>query len=79
MWLQVICYDKETDSWEAIETRVKRATEEQNVKTLFAKSVANQHVQQLASEYGDLTTPHLWTSITRVRPGAGLAIVGNPE
>lgn len=26
-----------------------------------------------------LLTPHLWTGITKVRPGAGVAIVGNPE
>ena len=35
-------------------------------------------MQQLAHEYGDLLLPHLWTGITRVRPGAGIAVVGNP-
>jgi alkanesulfonate monooxygenase len=35
-------------------------------------------VQQLAREHGDLLLPHLWTGITRVRPGAGIAVVGNP-
>ena len=36
-------------------------------------------VQQLAREHGDLLLPHLWTGITRVRPGAGIAVVGNPS
>ena len=27
----------------------------------------------------DLIEPHLWTGLTKVRPGAGVAIVGNPE
>jgi alkanesulfonate monooxygenase len=35
-------------------------------------------VQQLAREHGDLLLPHLWTGITKVRPGAGIAVVGNP-
>ncbi len=34
--------------------------------------------QQVAREHGDLLLPHLWTGITRVRPGAGIAVVGNP-
>ena len=29
-------------------------------------------------EHGDLLLPHLWTGITKVRPGAGIAVVGNP-
>ena len=32
-----------------------------------------------AREHGDLLLPHLWTGITRVRPGAGIAVVGNPR
>ena len=27
----------------------------------------------------DLIEPHLWTGLTKVRPGAGVAIVGNPQ
>jgi alkanesulfonate monooxygenase len=48
------------------------------MKTLYANSVASQRVQQLAREHGDLLLPHLWTGITKVRPGAGIAVVGNP-
>ena len=34
-------------------------------------------MQELSSQ--DLIIPHLWTGITKVRPGAGIAIVGNPR
>ena len=48
-------------------------------RSLYNRSEANQRVQQLARDYGDLLMPHLWTGITKVRPGAGIAVVGNPE
>src|ERR1700726_2640137 len=80
MRLQVICRENERDAWEAADILVRNATErqKQEIKTLYNNSAANQRVQQLAREHGDLLLPHLWTGITRVRPGAGIAVVGNP-
>jgi alkanesulfonate monooxygenase len=80
MRLQVICREDEKDAWEAADILVRNATErqKQEIKTLYNNSAANQRVQQLAREHGDLLLPHLWTGITRVRPGAGIAVVGNP-
>ena len=80
MRLQVICREDEKDAWEAADILVRDATErqKQEIKTLYSNSVANQRVQQLAREHGDLLLPHLWTGITKVRPGAGIAVVGNP-
>src|SRR3982075_1081691 len=80
MRLQVICREKEADAWEAADVLVRHASErqKQEMKTLYNKSEANQGVQQLAREHGDLLLPHLWTGITKVRPGAGIAVVGNP-
>jgi alkanesulfonate monooxygenase len=80
MRLQVICRENEKDAWEAADILVRNATErqKQEMKTLYNNSAANQRVQQLAREHGDLLLPHLWTGITRVRPGAGIAVVGNP-
>ena len=51
--------------------QVRDATErqKQEMKTLYNKSAANQHVHELAREHGDLLLPQLWTGITRVRPG----------
>jgi alkanesulfonate monooxygenase len=81
MRLQVICRENERDAWDAAETLVKDAPErlKQDMKTLYVRSEANQRVQQLARDYGDLIMPHLWTGITKVRPGAGICVVGNPE
>jgi len=81
MRLQVICRERESDAWAAAETLVKDASDrlKQDMQTLYVRSEANQRVQQLAREYGDLIMPHLWTGITKVRPGAGIAVVGNPE
>ena len=81
MRLQVICREDEKDAWEAADILVRNATErqKQDMKTLYNNSAANQRVQQLAREHGDLLLPHLWTGITRVRPGAGIAVVGNPR
>ncbi len=80
MRLQVICREQEEDAWEAADRLVRHATErqKQEMKTLYNNSAANQRVQQLAREHGDLLLPHLWTGITKVRPGAGIAVVGNP-
>jgi alkanesulfonate monooxygenase len=81
MRLQVICREREQDAWDAAETLVKDATEgqKQAMRTLYTRSAANQRVQELAREYGDLIMPHLWTGITKVRPGAGIAVVGDPQ
>jgi alkanesulfonate monooxygenase len=80
MRLQIICREDERDAWEAADRLVRHATErlKQERLTLYNNSVANQRVQQLAREHGDLLLPHLWTGITQVRPGAGIAVVGDP-
>jgi alkanesulfonate monooxygenase len=80
MRLQVICREDESEAWEAADRLVRHASErqKQEIRTLYYNSVANQRVQELARDYGDLLLPHLWTGITKVRPGAGIAVVGNP-
>jgi alkanesulfonate monooxygenase len=80
MRLQVICREDESEAWAVADQLVRHASErqKQDVQTLYHNSVANQRVQQLAREHGDFLLPHLWTGITRVRPGAGIAVVGNP-
>ncbi|MNP68505.1 Methanesulfonate monooxygenase [compost metagenome] len=46
---------------------------------MMAESVANQRMKELSNTVGRKMTPHLWTGITEVRPGAGIAVVGNPQ
>jgi len=80
MRLQIVCRERESDAWAAAAELLRGVNEGQTrfIKTHYASSAANRRVQELASTYGDLIAPHLWTGITRVRPGAGICIVGDP-
>ncbi|HEY1413540.1 MAG TPA: LLM class flavin-dependent oxidoreductase [Rhodopila sp.] len=81
MRLQILCRETEAEAWDAAHELVRDVTEAQTrfIRTHYAGSAANQRVQQLAQEHGDLIGPHLWTGVTRVRPGAGIVVVGNPR
>ncbi len=81
MRLQILCRETEAEAWDAAHELVRDVTEAQTrfIRSHYASSVANQRVQQLAREHGELIGPHLWTGVTRVRPGAGIVVVGNPE
>jgi alkanesulfonate monooxygenase len=81
MRLQILCRETEAEAWDAAHELVRDVTEAQTryIRTHYASSVANQRVQQLAREHGELIGPHLWTGVTRVRPGAGIVVVGNPR
>ena len=80
MRLQILCRETEAEAWDAARELVRDVTDAQTkfIRSHFAGSAANRRVQQLAMEHGDLIGPHLWTGITRVRPGAGIVVVGNP-
>ncbi|HRD77511.1 MAG TPA: LLM class flavin-dependent oxidoreductase [Hyphomicrobiaceae bacterium] len=81
MRLQIICREREADAWAAARQLVAgvSAKHVEMTATHFATSVANQRMMELARAETDMLGPHLWSGITRVRPGAGVAIVGNPE
>jgi len=81
MRLQICCRETEAEAWDAAHELVRGVTEEQTrkVQANIAGSAANQRVQQLAREHGDLIAPHLWSGLTRARQGAGIMVVGNPQ
>ncbi|HUN53471.1 MAG TPA: LLM class flavin-dependent oxidoreductase [Candidatus Sulfotelmatobacter sp.] len=81
MRLQIICRESEAEAWDFAHGLVAHASEQQKrfIKTHYASSAANRRVQELAQTFGELIEPHLWTGITQVRPGAGIAMVGTPE
>ncbi|MDO5604817.1 MAG: LLM class flavin-dependent oxidoreductase [Paracoccus sp. (in: a-proteobacteria)] len=81
MRLQVICRENEADAWAHADQLIAGADEswKAQVKEMMAESVANQRMKQLSNTVRRKMTPHLWTGITEVRPGAGVAVVGNPE
>lgn len=81
MRLQILCRETEDEAWAAANELVRDVTDAQTrfIRTYYASSAANRRVQELAREHGDLIGPHLWTGVTRVRPGAGIVVVGNPR
>ncbi|WP_213955318.1 MULTISPECIES: LLM class flavin-dependent oxidoreductase [unclassified Variovorax] len=85
MRLQVICRETEAEAWEAADRLIEGANETASAKAMVASlassisSVANARQKELSNTVGRKMTPHLWTGITEVRPGAGVAVVGNPQ
>jgi len=80
MRLQIVCRKTEKEAWEFAHELVGHASEAQKafVRERFATSEANRRVRELAAG-GEVIERNLWTGITQVRPGAGIAIVGDPE
>src|SRR6202008_551704 len=80
MRLQIVCRETEKEAWAFAHELVGHASEAQKafVRERFATSEANRRVRELAST-GDVIERNLFTGITKVRPGAGIAVVGTPE
>ncbi len=80
MRLQIICRESEAEALEAADRLIRNIPEaaREILKRDTAGSAANRRVQELAAEKGMWIAPHLWTGLTRFRPGAGIAVVGDP-
>ena len=89
MRLQVICRDGEDEAWDAAKRLIEGAPRlvmheiaggASVVESIKKTSHANKRVWDLLEESGDsmLIHPHLWTGISTVRVGAGIAVVGTP-
>jgi len=80
MRLQIVCRETEKEAWDFAHGLIAHASDAQKafVRERFATSEANRRVRELAAG-GEVIERNLWTGITQVRPGAGIAIVGNPE
>ena len=83
MRLQIICRDTEAEAWRAADTLVAgfSSAVRTRVRNLWEQSTIQARQQQLADR-DDLHVeghPHLWAGIGRVRPGAGVAVVGTPD
>ncbi|WP_213959797.1 MULTISPECIES: LLM class flavin-dependent oxidoreductase [unclassified Variovorax] len=85
MRLQIICRETEAEAWEAADRLIEGANETASAKAMVkalegsTSSAANARQKELSKTVGRKMTPHLWTGITEVRPGAGVAVVGNPQ
>jgi alkanesulfonate monooxygenase len=80
MRLQIICREREADAWSAAHKLVEGASGKHlaMMQTHFASSVANQRMLELSRADTDMLGANLWSGITKVRPGAGVAVVGDP-
>jgi len=81
MRLQIICRETEEEALAAADKLIRNISEESRaeLKRYTATSKANHRVQALVEEKGLWIAPHLWSGLTRFRPGAGIGVVGNPE
>ncbi len=81
MRLQIICRETEAAAWTAAEALVAMTSEHDRERVIqrTATSEANRRIQDLAREKGPHIAPNLWSGLTRVRQGAGIAIVGDPH
>lgn len=90
MRLQIICADTEDDAWAEAHRLIAGSTRfnivnNRNgaaaVEGVRRTSEANRRVWDLLEESGDdmKIHPHLWTGISTVRTGAGIAVVGTPR
>jgi alkanesulfonate monooxygenase len=90
MRLQIICRDTEQEAWDEARRLIQGAsrfnfvnmrTGASAVEGIKRTSDANRRVWELLEESGDEMKihPHLWTGISTVRIGAGIAVVGNPQ
>ena len=90
MRLQIVCEETEEEAWAAAYRLIDGASRFQLANMRAGKdsaagirrtSEANRQVWKLLEESGeDLKIhPHLWTGISMVRSGAGIAVVGNPK
>ncbi|MDI9972205.1 LLM class flavin-dependent oxidoreductase [Rhodococcus sp. IEGM 1307] len=78
MRLQVIVRDTEAEAWSAADALIS-GTEDQGWGGAWSDSNAQARMQELMQADDYRLGDHLWSGITKVRPGAGVAVVGNPQ
>ena len=83
MRLLIICRDTEAEAWAAADHMISGVSDSLKtmVATHFSTSVAYQRMQAIHREGSrdHLLGPNLWAGLIPIRPGAGVAIVGNPD
>lgn len=79
MRLQVIVRDTEAEAWNAAEALIANADKENARTDDWTESKAQDRMQELVQAENYRLGDHLWSGITTVRPGAGVAVVGDPQ
>ena len=90
MRLQIVCADTEEEAWADARRLIagvdgmklaNMRTNKNPIDGIRRTSEANRQVWKLLEESDDelMLAPHLWAGISKVRAGAGIAVVGNPD
>ena len=81
MRLQVVVRETEEEAWDAARAIIAGAPEALKgaIKNMWAESQANSRMKELSQAEDYRIGEHLWSGFTTVRPGAGVAIVGDPR
>ena len=81
MRLQIVVREDEDDAWAAAHAMIANATDEARAhrERMWEQSESNDHMWELTKVEDFRIEPHLWSGLSTVRPGAGVAVVGNPE
>jgi alkanesulfonate monooxygenase len=81
MRLQLVIRETEEEAWRAAHSIVENASEKWKamIQRIWSTSEANQRMKELSRVEDHKLGPHLWTGMTSVRPGAGVAVVGDPQ
>jgi alkanesulfonate monooxygenase len=80
MRLQVVVRETEEEAWAAANGLIEGASDrlKETTRGLWEQSEANTRMKRLGEVEDFKIAPHLWSGITTVRPGAGVAVVGSP-
>lgn len=81
MRLQVLVRETEEEAWRDADALIADTPEHLKnvIGNMWGESQANTRMKELSRADGYRIAKHLWSGFTTVRPGAGVAIVGNPE
>ncbi len=81
MRLQIVVRETEEETWDAANAIIDGAPKilTDAIKNLWSESQANTRMKELGKAQDYRIDRHLWSGLTTIRTGAGVAIVGNPR
>ncbi|MEX0786978.1 MAG: LLM class flavin-dependent oxidoreductase [Dehalococcoidia bacterium] len=81
MRLQIVVRETEDEAWEAASAIIEGAPKilTDAIANLWNESQANTRMKELGKVADYRIAPHLWSGLTTIRTGAGVAVVGDPQ
>ena len=81
MRLQIVVRETEDEAWEAANAIIEGAPKllTDAISNLWNESQANTRMKELGKVKDYMIDRHLWSGLTTIRTGAGVAVVGSPQ